>query len=93
MAKYLHSGRRRDICVLLADGDRNGQELKSRLEAHYDERIEPKAFYGSLSALREAGHVEKRTEGLHDVYSLTEAGRAALSDHYEWLADHVEAED
>ncbi|WP_290810109.1 helix-turn-helix transcriptional regulator [Halovivax sp.] len=91
MTKWLQSGRRRDTCYILADeGELRGQELKSRLESHYDARIEPSAFYGSLSALVEAGHVEVRTEGISDVYALTEAGERRLREHYEWVRDRVE---
>ncbi|ELY88250.1 PadR family transcriptional regulator [Natrialba hulunbeirensis JCM 10989] len=109
MTKWLQSGRRRDICVLLAAasgsdtedtvdatddtasqaahrGELRGQQLKSQLESHYDDRIEPKSFYGTLSALVDTGFVEKRTEGLHDVYALTEAGERRLYDHYEWMS-------
>ncbi|WP_254529212.1 PadR family transcriptional regulator [Natrinema gelatinilyticum] len=93
MAKWLQSGRRRDVCFLLAaaaDGELRGQQLKSRLESHYDDRIEPKAFYGSLSALVDAGFVEKRTAGLHDVYALTESGERRVRDHYAWVRNCVE---
>ncbi|ADD05868.1 PadR family transcription regulator [Natrialba magadii ATCC 43099] len=114
MSKWLQSGRRRDICVLLAAaapssepddnevddtdgtdtrGELRGQQLKSQLESHYDDRIEPKSFYGTLSALVDAGFVEKRTEGLHDVYALTEAGERRLYDHYEWMGACLDADD
>ncbi|ELZ25425.1 PadR family transcriptional regulator [Natrinema limicola] len=88
MSKWLRSGRRRDICFLLAaadDVELRGQQLKSRLESHYDDRLEPKSFYGSLSALVDAGFVEKRTEGLHDVYALTDAGERRTQAHAEWV--------
>ncbi|ARS90915.1 helix-turn-helix transcriptional regulator [Natrarchaeobaculum aegyptiacum] len=88
MGKWLQSGRRRDVCYLLAaaeDGQLRGQQLKSRLEAHYDDRIEPKSFYGSLSALVDAGFVEKRTDGIHDVYALTSAGERRLREHVQWI--------
>ena len=85
MSKWLQSGRRRDMCVLLAAGELRGQELKSALEDHYDDHLEPKAFYGSLSALVEAGFVEQRTEGLHDIYSLTAAGERRVRDHAAWI--------
>ncbi|WP_049923104.1 PadR family transcriptional regulator [Halopiger djelfimassiliensis] len=96
MAKWLQSGRRRDICVLLAaadDGELRGQRLKSRLESHYDDRIEPKSFYGSLSALEDAGFVEKRTAGIHDVYALTDAGERRVTRHYEWMRERLETSD
>ena len=92
--KWLQSGRRRDICVLLAaEGELRSQQVKSRLESHYDERIEPKSFYGTLSALVEAGFVETRTEGIYDVYALTQAGERRLRDHYAWLETCLEGED
>lgn len=94
MGKWLQSGRRRDVCYLLAaaeDGQLRGQQLKSRLEAHYDERLEPKSFYGSLSALVDAGFVEKRTEGIHDVYALTDAGERRLREHARWVETCLEA--
>lgn len=90
MSKWLQSGRRRDMCVLLAaaeDGELRGQQLKSRLESHYDERLDPKSFYGSLSALVDAGFVEERTAGIHDVYRLTDEGERRVWDHYEWLRE------
>ncbi|MGQ3412175.1 helix-turn-helix transcriptional regulator [Natrinema sp. LN54] len=93
MSKWLRSGRRRDICFLLAaaeDGELRGQQVKSRLESHYDDRLEPKSFYGSLSALVDAGFVEKRTEGLHDVYALTDGGTRRVQDHYAWVRDCLE---
>ena len=90
MSKWLQSGRRRDICYLLAgapDGQLRGQRLKSKLEAHYDERLEPKSFYGSLSSLVDAGLVETETEGLYDVYTLSNAGERRLEAHFEWARD------
>lgn len=91
MTKWLQSGRRRDICYLLADErERRGQQLKSDLESHYDERLEPSSFYGTLSALVEAGLLETRTEGLYDVYALTEAGETRLEEHYRWVQTCLE---
>lgn len=91
MTKWLRSGRRRDICFLLAaDGTMRGQQLKSALESHYDEHLEPKAFYGSLSALVDAGFVEKQTEGIHDVYVLTEVGNQRVREHGAWVQECLE---
>ncbi len=84
MSKFLQSGRRRDICILLAGDSLQAQALKSRLESHYDTRIEPKSFYGALEALEQSGFLRTRTEGIHDVYELTDAGRQRLEDHLDW---------
>jgi DNA-binding PadR family transcriptional regulator len=88
--KFLQSGRRRDVCALLAGESLQAQALKSRLESHYGERIDPKSFYGALDALEEQGFVGTRTEGIHDVYVLTEAGERRLRRHYEWLGAQLE---
>lgn len=89
MTKYLQSGRRRDICALLAGERLQAQALKSRLEDHYDERLEPKSFYGALEALEASGFVDTETEGIHDVYVLTDAGEGRLREHYAWLGDQL----
>jgi len=90
MSKWLHSGRRRDLCALLFEaGELRAQRLKNRLTDHYDERIDPQSFRGTLDALEDAGYVETHTEGIADVYALTDAGEAALLDHYEWFAERV----
>jgi len=91
MTKWLHSGRRRDLCALLYDaGELRAQSLKSRLESHYDERIDPRSFYATLTSLVESGFLDRRTEGLADVYALTDAGERALLDHYAWLSDRID---
>ncbi|PSQ59488.1 MAG: multidrug DMT transporter permease [Halobacteriales archaeon SW_9_67_25] len=89
MTKFLQSGRRRDICGLLAGERLQAQALKSRLEDHYGERLEPKSFYGALDALEDSGFVDTETEGIHDVYVLTEAGEARLREHYVWLGEQL----
>jgi DNA-binding PadR family transcriptional regulator len=92
MTKWFHSGRRRDCCVLIYEaGELRAQSLKSRLESHYDERIDPQSFYATLTALVEAGYLTRRAQGLADVYALTEAGETALLDHHEWLSERIEA--
>jgi len=91
MTKFLQSGRRRDLCVLLAGaGELSSQQLKTRLEAHYDERIDPKSFYGTLESLVDSGFLTVRTEGLADRYSLTEGGRRRLDEHVAWISEHVD---
>lgn len=89
MTRFLQSGRRRDICVLLADEPRQAQALKSRLESHYDVRIDPKSFYGALDALEDTGFITTETDGIHDIYMLTDAGKQRLDDHLEWMLDHL----
>lgn len=87
MAKWLASGRRRDVCYVLArEGELSGQRLKARLEDHYDERIEPGSFYAGLEALVDAGHVATHREGIEDIYTLTAAGRERLEAHHEWAS-------
>lgn len=85
MSRFLQSGRRRDICALLAGESMQAQALKSRLESTYDTRIDPQSFYGALDALENKGFVETRTDGIHDVYELTDAGRERLDEHVAWL--------
>lgn len=90
MTRWLQSGRRRDICVLLADaGELPSQKLKTRLERHYDVRLDPQSFYGVCSAMEDQGLIASRTEGVTDVYSLTDDGEARLRDHYEWMRDSL----
>jgi DNA-binding PadR family transcriptional regulator len=93
MTRFLQSGRRRDICVLLADEPRQAQALKSSLESHYDVRIDPKSFYGALDALEDSGFVETETEGIHDSYMLTDAGERRLYDHLDWMQTHLDSDD
>lgn len=93
MTRWLQSGTRRDLCVIIAgaeDGELPAQKLKTRLERHYDTRIEPKRFYGSLEDLQRKGFVESRTDGLTDVYTLTAAGDRRLREHYEWLQSRLD---
>jgi DNA-binding PadR family transcriptional regulator len=94
MTRWLQSGRRRDLCIVLAgEGPLNGQALKSRLESHYGARIEPKSFYGALDTLVDNGHLELRESGIHDEYALTDAGRQMVDEQFAWMRDHVEADD
>jgi len=91
MTKWLQSGRRRDLCIILTDeGPLHGQALKSRLESRYDERIDPKSFYGALDSLVETGHLEVREAGIHDEYALTDAGRRMVREQFDWMREHVE---
>jgi DNA-binding PadR family transcriptional regulator len=91
MTKWLQSGRRRDLCVLLYDaGQLRRQKLKTRLETHYDTHIDARSFYGAMESLVEQGFVETRTDGIHDAYALTDAGEERVEDHFEWMRRKVE---
>jgi DNA-binding PadR family transcriptional regulator len=89
VTKFLQSGRRRDVCAILAGESLGAQAVKAELSRHYDERIDPQSFYGALEALVDAGFVRAETEGIHDVYSLTEAGERRLREHYTWLGEQL----
>lgn len=89
MTQFLQSGRRRDICAILAGESLQAQALKSRLESTYGARIDPKSFYGALDALEDQGFVETRTDGIHDVYELTDAGADRLDEHLDWLVSET----
>ncbi len=92
MAKFLVSGRRRDLVVLVyAMGEPREQELKRALESHYEDRISPGEFYGAVEALVDHGFLRKTPDGVHDRVSLTDAGETALLDHYQWLTEQIEA--
>ncbi|PSP67741.1 PadR family transcriptional regulator, partial [Halobacteriales archaeon QH_6_68_27] len=80
----------RDLSFILYDeGPLHGQALKSRLESHYGERIDPKSFYGALDALVEGGHLELQESGIHDEYLLTDAGREMLEAHLAWMRERA----
>lgn len=90
MAKFLASGQRRDILVLVYRHENpRGGELKQALEAHYEERIKPREFQGALESLVDLGYLTRRVDGVHDRYELTGPGEQALLDHYDWLRTHL----
>jgi DNA-binding PadR family transcriptional regulator len=86
MSKWLRSGLRRDVCVVVASTEApTAQECKAALESQYDDRIEPKTFYGALETLVDAGHLEATSDGIHDRYELTAGGRRALDEQFAWM--------
>ena len=87
--EWLTSGLRRDICILLYGEEWRAQSLKSTLERRYDRRVKPDRFYGALNALESKGFVEKRVEGLEDVYSLTDAGKKRVEAQLEWFRNQA----
>lgn len=91
MARWLRSGLRRDACIVLAGEDGlTAQQLKTRIEDHYDERLDPRSFRQALDALERNGHVETEQDGLADAYHLTDAGESMLRQQFEWMRDRVE---
>lgn len=86
MTRWLSSGLRRDICILIhRRGEPTGQSLKRALESHYERAISPSEFYGALETLVERGFAEKRPDGVHDRYALSAAGERGLRDHLDWV--------
>lgn len=86
MSKWLRSGLRRDICVVIAsEDDPTAQHCKATLEGKYEARIEPKTFYGALEALIDQGYLTAHVDEITDRYELTDAGERTLRDHYDWL--------
>ena len=88
--EWLTSGLRRDVCVLLYGEEYRAQKLKSTLEARYGRRVKPDRFYGALESLEKNGYVEKRVEGLEDVYFLTDAGENSVETQFEWMREQVD---
>lgn len=90
MAKWLHSGRRRDICMILYRTDGLlAQEIKTQLEAHYESRIEPKRFRSALKNLAATDYVQAHPDGIQDRYTLTDTGREALEAHLSWINEQA----
>jgi DNA-binding PadR family transcriptional regulator len=67
-----------------------GQQLKTALERHYETRLDPQSFYGSVDALVDRGLIAVETEGIHDVYRLTDEGAERVDAHYAWLTARVD---
>jgi len=56
MSKWLESGLRRDVCVVVAgEGSPTQQSVKRAVERKNDDRIRPKRFNGSVRKLESAG--------------------------------------
>lgn len=89
--RWLQSGLRRDICVIVASVDEPTEtSLKTALEAHYGERVRPGQFHGAVDALVRQGHLDRRPDGLQDRLLLTEDARAALTAHAQWLIESLD---
>lgn len=91
MTKWLQSGLRRDICIVVADlGNPTGHKVKRAIEAHYEETVRPKTFRGALTDLEKTGHLESEVDGVYDRYSLTPGGERRLREQYEWMQEKLE---
>ncbi|KAB7514920.1 PadR family transcriptional regulator [Halosegnis rubeus] len=87
--EWFASGMRRDICILLYEDEQRAQSVKTALQRRYDRRIRPKQFEGCVNALVDAGHIERRVDGIADVLALTETGERGVENQYEWLEERV----
>lgn len=88
--RWLQSGRRRDLCALLYEAESlRRQQLKTALERHYETRIDPQSFAGSVDALVDRGIVARDQDGIHDVYRLTDEGVAAVEAYHGWLTERL----
>lgn len=91
MTRWLQSGLRRDICVVVAaEADPTETDVKTALEAHYGDRVRPSQFHGAIDALVRQGHLERQPDGLQDRLSLTPGSREALETHVDWLQESLE---
>lgn len=88
MPRWLQSGLRRDLClVVAADEGPTETEAKAALEAHYGERVRPQQYHGAVDALVRQGYLERTADGLQDRLWLSEEGRDRLLGHLEWIED------
>ena len=88
--RWLNSGLRRDVCVLLADESYRQQQLKIALEDRYGDRVDADRFRRALERLVDAGFVEREVDGIHDVYALTDAGREGVEAQFEWMRGRLD---
>lgn len=88
--RWHHSGLRRDVCVLLAGREYPQQKLKVALDDHYDDRVDSSRFRGALDRLEDKGFLTREVDGIHDVYALTDAGRAGVERQFEWMRGRLE---
>lgn len=91
MSKWLQSGLRRDVCVVVAsEGNPTKQSVKRAIERKNDDRIRPKRFNSAVEKLDSAGLLDREPDGVHDRLRLTDGGRERLEEHYEWLRERLE---
>ena len=87
--RWLNSGLRRDVCILLVGESYRQQQLKIALENRYGDRVDADRFRRALKRLVDAGFVEREVDGIHDVYALTDAGREGVEAQFEWMREQL----
>lgn len=94
MSRWLQSGLRRDVCVIVASlDDPTETAVKTALEEHYGERVRPGQFHGAVDALVRQGHLDRRPDGLQDRLELTPAAEEALNAHQRWLVETLNGDE
>ncbi|GAA0646094.1 PadR family transcriptional regulator [Salarchaeum japonicum] len=84
----MQSGLRRDVCITIAGlDDPTVSGVKRALEKQYESRVRPKTFHGAIDGLESQGLVERSADGAHERVSLTETGKSALREQFEWMTD------
>ncbi len=79
---------KRDVLwALAAEGEQKGVDIRLGLEDYYDKPVNHGQLYPNLDDLVDAGFVDKEEiDGRTNGYSLTEAGRRALTQRQTWQA-------
>jgi len=79
---------KRDILwTLAAEGEQKGVEIRLLLEDYYEKPVNHGQLYPNLDDLVDADFVDKgEIDGRTNSYSLTEAGRRALTQRQTWQA-------
>ena len=82
----------RDVLwVLVDESNLKGVDVKRRLEEYYGDHVNHAQLYPNLDDLVDEGLVEKaHADGRTNAYSLTEAGRRALSARRAWIGGEID---
>jgi len=80
---------KRDLLWILNDsGEQKGVDIRLALEDYYEKPVNHGQLYPNLDDLVDADLVEKeKLDGRTNGYSLTEAGRRALTQRQTWQND------
>lgn len=82
----------RDLLYIMADRDESsGQDIKTHLQAYYEEEISDARLYSNLDRLVDKGLVVRGEIDLRtNSYTLTDAGRTAIQTHITWERQHTQ---